>query len=66
MYSFIVLLVMTLFMFTLSHGQAAIERGFSINREVLEINMEEKAIVTERMICDSVNKELSIEGSKDV
>ena len=53
-------------MFTLSHGQAATERGFSINREVLETNMEEKAIVTERMICDSVNKELSIEGSKDV
>ena len=25
-----------------------------------------KTIATERMICDSVNKELSIEGSKDV
>ena len=53
-------------MFTLSHGQAATERGFSINKEVLDTNMSEKTIVAQRMICDSVNKELSIEGSKDV
>ena len=53
-------------MFTLSHGQAAIERGFSINKEVLETNMSEKTIVAERIICDSVSKELSIEGSDDV
>ena len=53
-------------MFTLSHGQAATERGFSINKEVLETNMKEKAIVAERMICDSVNKELSIEKTNDV
>ena len=52
--------------FTLSHGQAATERGFSINKEVLDTNMSEKTIVAQRMICDSVNKELSIEGSKDV
>ena len=44
----------------------ALERGFSINKEVLDTNMSEKTIVAQRMICDSVNKELSIEGSKDV
>ena len=47
-------------------SEIAIERGFSINKEVLDTNMSEKTIVAQRMICDSVNKELSIEGSKDV
>ena len=47
-------------------SEIAIEHGFSINKEVLDTNMSEKTIVAQRMICDSVNKELSIEGSKDV
>ena len=52
--------------FTLSHGQAAIERGFSVNREVLETNMSEKTIVAERIICDNVRKELSRECTGEV
>ena len=47
-------------------SEIAIERGFSINKEVLDTNMSEKTIVAQRMISDSGNKELSIEGSKDV
>lgn len=38
----------------LSHGQASVERGFSINKEVENENMKEEAIVTNRLICDYV------------
>ena len=52
--------------FTLSHGQSAIERGFSINKNVIETNMMEKTIIAERMICDSVRKELLKEGCDNI
>lgn len=52
--------------FTLSHGQAAIERGFSVNKETIETNMLEMTIVAQRMICDGVKRELSNENSDDV
>ena len=38
--------------FSLSHGQAPIERGFSHNKGVLETNMQEKTIVSKRIIKD--------------
>ena len=38
--------------FTLSHGQAAVERGFSINNNVLLTNMKEETMVARKMICD--------------
>ncbi|XP_072562663.1 uncharacterized protein [Paramormyrops kingsleyae] len=38
----------------LSHGQASVERGFSINKEVETENMQEHTIVAQRLICDYV------------
>ena len=38
----------------LSHGQATVERGFSVNKEVETCNMQEETMVTQRLICDYV------------
>lgn len=38
----------------LSHGQATVERGFSINKEVETWNMDEETVVAQRLICDHV------------
>lgn len=37
---------------TLSHGQAAVERGFSINKEVLVENMEKSSLISQRLVID--------------
>ena len=37
---------------TLSHGQAAVERGFSVNKEVLVENMQELSLVSQRQVGD--------------
>ena len=34
--------------FSLPHGQAAVERGFSVNREVLFENLKQKSLVSQR------------------
>ena len=39
--------------FVLSHGQSSIERGFSVNKELLEDNLQEKSLVSQRLIYDS-------------
>lgn len=39
----------------LSHGQATVERGFSINKEVETCNMQEETMVSHRLICDYVS-----------
>ncbi|KAF4109693.1 uncharacterized protein LOC131545972 [Onychostoma macrolepis] len=36
----------------LSHGQATVERGFSVNKEVEADNMQEDTVVAQRMMCD--------------
>ena len=36
----------------LSHGQASVERGFSVNGQMLQDNMREKCIVSQRLILD--------------
>ena len=36
----------------LSHGQAPVERGFSHNKNVLQVNMQEKSIISKRLIKD--------------
>jgi len=41
-----------IFIFTLSHGQASIERGFSINSNMLSENMKEKSLISCRTIKD--------------
>jgi len=36
----------------LSHGQANVERRFSVNNSVLKINMSEKSIISRKLIID--------------
>ena len=38
--------------FTLSHGQASVERGFSVNKSILGVNMKEQSIVARKIIRD--------------
>ena len=39
----------------LSHGQASVERGFSVNKEVETWNMKSDTIIAHRLICDYVS-----------
>lgn len=39
----------------LSHGQATVERGFSVNKEVETCNLHEESLEALRLICDKVN-----------
>lgn len=36
----------------LSHGQAAVERGFSVNKEVEVENLKHQSLIAQRIICD--------------
>lgn len=38
----------------LSHGQASVERGFSVNRQTETENLTEESFVAKRIICDYV------------
>lgn len=40
----------------LSHGQASVERGFSVNRQVAVENMKELSYISQRVVCDAVNQ----------
>jgi hypothetical protein len=39
----------------LSHGQASVERGFSINKEIEVENLKEESHVAQRVICDHLS-----------
>ena len=39
-------------MFTLSHGQAAVEKGFNVNKEILLENLQQKSLISQRMVYD--------------
>jgi len=39
----------------LSHGQAAVERGLSVNKEVEVENLKHQSIIAQRIICDYVS-----------
>ena len=39
----------------LSHGQATVERGFSVNKQVETDNLYEESVVAKRTICDYVS-----------
>ena len=39
----------------LSHGQAAVESGFSVNKELEVENLKEHTLVAQRIVCDHVN-----------
>ena len=41
---------------TLSHGQAAVERGFNVNKMVNKFNSTEKSIKSRKMIIDHMQK----------
>ena len=40
------------FVFTLAHGQARIEQGFSVSKDELCVNMEKTSLNARRTICD--------------
>ena len=40
--------------FVLSHRQSNIERGFSVNKEVIQHNQQERSLISQRLIYDSV------------
>ncbi len=41
-------------MCVLSHGNAAVERGFSINKECLVENLQQHSLVSQRIVYDAV------------
>ena len=43
--------------FTLSHGQAAVERGFSVNSKLLVENLQEKTLVSSCYVYNSVKSD---------
>ena len=52
--SFPKLLTVVKLLLLLSHGQASVERGFSVNKETIADNLSQKALVGRRVICDHV------------
>ncbi|MGH0128498.1 UNVERIFIED_CONTAM: hypothetical protein FKN15_027529 [Acipenser sinensis] len=40
-------------LFTLSHGQAAVERGYSVNKDMLVENLKERTLISLRLVQDS-------------
>ena len=45
------------FIFTLSHSQAAVEKGFSVNSELLVENLQEKTLIASRFVYSSVKSD---------
>ncbi|KAK1905642.1 hypothetical protein KUDE01_012822 [Dissostichus eleginoides] len=41
-------------LFTLSHGQAAVERGYSVNKDMLVENLQEKTLIAMRLVHDAM------------
>ena len=41
----------------LSHGQSSIERGFSINKEILDNNLQEKSLISRCLIYNHFTSE---------
>ena len=38
----------------LSHWQASVERGFSVNKEIEENNLLERSVICQHQVCDYV------------
>jgi len=36
----------------LSHGQAAVERGFSINKQAEDVHLQAETFIAKRIVCD--------------
>ena len=59
----------TKLLLSLPHGQAQVERGFSINRHIERENLSNKNVIAQRIIVDHVREcggLASIEVSKDL
>ena len=41
-----------IFLFTLSHGQSQVERGFSINKEIVTENLDSSSLSAQRIVYD--------------
>ena len=41
--------------FVLSHGQSQVERGSSLNKEILQDNLQEKFLVSQRLLYDTIH-----------
>ena len=39
----------------LSHGQSDVERGFSVNKKILQDNLQEKSYISGRLIYDTIH-----------
>ena len=39
----------------LSHGQASVERGFSVNKETSVDNISPRTVIAKRVVCDHIN-----------
>jgi hypothetical protein len=44
------------FLLTLSNGQASLERGFSVNKELIVENQKEKSLIARRLVCDHIKE----------
>ena len=40
----------------LSHGQSSVERGFNVNKDVVKVNLQEKSVISRKMIIDHMQK----------
>ena len=67
--SFLKLWDITKMLLVLSHGQASVERGFSINKECSEDNQTTKGLIARRIVLDHVRCSggvLNVKITKDV
>jgi len=39
-----------------SHGNASVERGFSVNKECLIVNLQEESLIVQRHVWSAINK----------
>ena len=39
-----------------SHGQSSVERGFNVNKDVVKVNLQEKSVISRKMIIDHMQK----------
>ena len=41
--------------FVLSHGQSDVEREFFVNKEILQCNLQEKSLISQRLIYNTIH-----------
>ena len=43
--------------FVLSHDQSFLDRGFSINKQLMDTSMKQKSLVSQRIVCDKLTSD---------